>query len=265
MKRLNFRMVFAGVLCACMAALSGPMTAGAAKGDKDRTVRLKITGPEDAARQLREAFEKAADRNHWIMTDDSHKAGISMEIKITDAREKEIPIYAELLSATHESNGLVKNVYVCRSIADSKGKSPKARTTTDKVLLPPFPGENKKVFIQADKGRLSDSVGQRLTEAGYEIVPSEQDAAIRLANLSMIQKTIRVMVQPEHIETTSLILGARSNFTTDVKRLNSIVEPLDPEAEACRDNIKSLFPANAAGYESVVELQMYLLNKSLSQ
>lgn len=252
MKRFLHLVIAASILGGCL-----PASAWFAAGDnneKERTMWINVKGPEDLAGQVREAFKRLADKHNWTITEDRRAAGIIVDVSIKAGREKQKELYAELISGTVlSSDGSAKSVYACRSVADGHGKAPANRTTSNMGLLPSASEETRKVFIEADKDHLSDVVRQRLLETGYEPVSSQQEAQTRITNIHLVAKTVQTVIQTQHVDTKFSMMGSESSFSTELKLFKSIVEPMDSEAEFCRDNVHSIFRTNAvANYDSVV-------------
>jgi hypothetical protein len=262
--RGNCYVVLMAVFTGCLSV--GTLLAYPPKDQKPKTVFLKIQGPEDSARQMRELLETAAQQDGLTLTPDGKGATVSLDITITEQKGKHQSARTEVISAKQSSaDAAGETVYFCKSVSSNSRNSTTKVKYTRRIY--PVPGATrKKVFIEKSKGDLSDIVKQKSSDKGLEIVPSESEADTKLTGFELIKKSVPLITRAQHVESRVSVDGARETFDTDLEFLQSIAEPIDSEAEICRPEIQSMLkddPANK--YQSVIVLYMYMINKQLNQ
>jgi len=233
---------------------------------KSRTVYLKISGPEEAAAQLRGSFAEVAEEKDLLLSEDPHKAGTKIDITIKE-KNAEGPLYAELISATLTSrDGKSATVYSCKSVVDGKGYSTITKKMGETSLIQPDVASKGAVFVEKAAGRnsagLVESIKKEIAEAGFQVAATEKEADLSLKDINLIKKSFRAMLVEGRTESkVSTGSGHFINLSNKVMSYKLIVEPIAPEAEVCRTSIQSISKDGARPYQPVAAVDLAVIQQ----
>jgi hypothetical protein len=226
------------------------------KVEKRRTIYLKISGPQDAATQLRGFFAEAAEEKDLLLVEDPRKAGTKIDVTIKE-RDAEGILYAELISATLTSReGKSVTVYSCKSVGDGKGYSTITKKQGKTTLIEPSIASKGTVFVENSTARnsagLVESIKKEIAEAGFQVAATEKEADISLKDIKLIKKPVRAtLVEGQTESKLSTWSGQFINLSSKVKSYKSILEPMGAEAEICRSSMKNIPEDGAGSYQQV--------------
>lgn len=228
----------------CLFAQERSHLANPEKIQKLRTVYLKMKGPESSVAQLRTFFEKVAAKNDFVLANDPHNAGSTIDITIKEKNE-EGTLFAELISATLTSReGKSALVYTCKAVTDGKSFSTITKKKGQTSLIPADIVKKGSVFIEAGTARTVDAVEmakKEIGEAGFQFASAEKEADISLKDIHVIKKPFHGTGLQTRVESKiSSHGGPMSNIATNFTSYTSIADPIAPEAEACRPSMQKL-------------------------
>ena len=247
----------AGLVLAC------PVMQGQVRPQKNRAIYVKIKGPEQSAAKLRASFADAALDKDFVVVDDRHDAGSEVNIIIKE-RSTEKTLYAELISATLVSRGgKPVTVYSCKKVTDGKGYSTITRKSgRTGVVKSVSPGS--RVFVQDASGSagLVQDVKEQITRGGLEIGISEQDADFILKDIKLVKASFREAAVEANVHSElSLAHGPKMDLSSNITVYTSILEPIAPEAEACRDSIQHVAADSSVSYQQIALTEMALISQ----
>jgi len=237
---------------------------GSEKFDKLRSVYLKIKGPEEISKQLRDSFTQVAAKQELLLADDPHKAGSVIDITLKQ-KSGESTLYIELIAANLAlRDGTSSTMYSCKLLEDGKGFSSVTKKKGKTGLLP----ESAKgtVFVEeATDHKSADLVAtakKEVREAGFQLIAAEKDADIVLKNIRLIKKPLRGTAVATEVDSRVNGSGVGSiSVVTNLTWYMSFTEPIGPETEDCRPSIAAILEHASASYRQIAETDLALIGQ----
>lgn len=233
--------------------------------EKDRSVYLKIKGPEESAAKLRVVFAEAASKNDLFLADDPHRAGSRVSVTIEE-RKVEKPLYAEVAAATLFSrDGKSFPVYSCRKVTDGGGYST-ITTKSGKANMPKGEPTKKTVWIQKKSAQadLVEAVTRELINADFQVVAEENTAEFTLKDIRLLKERLRANAIEAQVESVvSPRRGPSMTIDSNLQAYLSVVEPISAEAEGCRDSLRHVMDQSSMPYQSVAAMDLALITRNI--